>query len=127
MLQEDSDNRMESKINAKILKIRTVKNYPQAHNHLLIGKALEITNTYVRLHCRTYHYGSIINGPKDVQSGELMIRMVPWNRIEVINELPSDFDYINSTIAADKNGKVAFIDKKHSCLINSGTKYEIKY
>ena len=118
---------MEKSVITKIMKIRTVKNYPQAHNHLLIGKALEITNTYVRLHCRSYHYGSIVNSPKDVQVGELMIRMVPWSRIEVINELPSDFDYINNVIATDKNGKVAFQDNKHSCLIGSGTKYDVKY
>ena len=118
---------METKTNTKILKIRTVKNYPQAHNHLLIGKALAITQTYIRLHCRTYHYGGVINSPKDIQIGDLMIRMVPWNRIEVVNELPEDFDYINNIVAVDKNGVVTFQDKKYNCPISTGTKYDVKY
>ena len=127
MSQEDLDNNMQQKTNAKILKIRTIKNYPQAHNHLIVGKALEINSTFIRLHCRTYHYGGIINSPKDIHAGELMNRMIPWNRIEIVNELPSDFDYINNIVAADNDGKVAFKDKKHYCLINSGTKYDVKY
>ena len=36
----------------KIWKIRTIKNYPDAHNHLLVGKVLEITDSYVCIHCR---------------------------------------------------------------------------
>jgi len=56
-----------------------------------------------------------------------MIRMVPWNRIEVVSELPSDFDYINSIVAPDKKGVITFQDKKHICPIGSGTKYDVKY
>ena len=68
-------------------KIRTIKNYPDAHNHLLVGKVLEITDSYVRLHCRTYHFGRVINSPKDILIGGVMVRVVPWSRIEIINEL----------------------------------------
>ena len=111
----------------KIWKIRTIKNYPEAHNHLLVGKVLEITESYVRIHCRTYHFGRIINRPEDVQIGDLMIRVVPWSRIEIINELPPKFDYIRNTLIADKEGEVIFQDGQHTCPVGSGTKYEVRY
>ena len=37
---------MHEKQTKKIWKIRTVKNYPEAHNHLLIGEVLEIEKYY---------------------------------------------------------------------------------
>ncbi|MBN2593893.1 MAG: hypothetical protein JXA81_10330 [Sedimentisphaerales bacterium] len=111
----------------KIWKIRTIKNYPDAHNHLLVGKVLEITDSYVRIHCRTYHFGRIINRPEDVQIGNLMNRVVPWSRIEVINELPPTFDYIRNTITANKEGEVIFQDDQHTHPVGSGTRYEVRY
>ena len=118
-MAESSDN--------KIWKIRTIKNYPEAHNHLLVGKVLEITDSYVRIHCRTYHFGRIINSPEDVQIGNLMNRVVPWSRIEIINELPPTFDYIRNTITANKEGEVIFQDNQHTCPVGSGTGYEVRY
>jgi len=111
----------------KIWKIRTIKNYPEAHNHLLVGKVLETTDSYVRIHCRTYHFGRIINGPEDVQIGGLMNRVVPWSRIEIINELPPSFDYIRSTLVADREGEVIFQDGEYTSPVGSGTSYEVRY
>ena len=111
----------------KIWKIRTIKNYPEAHNHLLVGKVLNITDSYVRIHCRTYHFGRLINRPEDVQIGDLMNRVVPWSRIEIINELPPTFDYIRNTLIANKEGEVIFQDGQHACPVGSGTKYEVRY
>jgi len=111
----------------KIWKIRTIKNYSEAHNHLLVGKVLEVTSTYVCLHCRTYHFGGIINKPDDVQIGDLMNRIIPWSRIEIINELPPTFDYIRNTITANKEGEVIFQDKQYACPVGSVTKFEVRY
>jgi len=97
-----------------IWKIRTIKNYPEAHNHILVGKVLEITDSYVRLHCRTYHFGAVLNGPEDVLIGTVMVRVVPWSRIEIINELPPNYDYIKSTVIADKAGQVLFKDAQYA-------------
>lgn len=98
----------------KIWKIRTIKNYPEAHNHILVGKVLEITDSYVRMHCRTYHFGPVLNGPEDVLIGAVTVRVVPWSRIEIINELPTDYDYIKSTLIADKVGQVLFKDAQYA-------------
>lgn len=111
----------------KVWKIRTIKNYPDAHNHLLMGEVLEITDSYVRLLCRTYHFGRIINRPEDIQIGSLMIRAVPWSRIEIINEMPPMYDYRKSTLITNKEGEVLFSDGRHTHHVGSGTKYEVRY
>jgi hypothetical protein len=103
---------MQTQNDTKIWKVRTIKNYRDAHNHILVGKVLEITDSYVRLHCRSYHFGRILNQPRDVIVGAVMVRVVPWSRIEIINELPSGFDYIRSSLIADKEGEVLFSDKQ---------------
>jgi hypothetical protein len=105
----------------RIWKIRAIKNYPEAHNHILVGKVLEITDSYVRLHCRTFHFGPSLDSPEDVLIGDVMVRVIPWSRIEVINELPTDFDYIKSTVISDKPGQVLFKDKQYLCPIGRGS------
>lgn len=105
----------------KIWKIRAIKNYPEAHNHILVGKVLEITDSYVRLHCRTFHFGPSLDSPEDVLIGDVMVRVIPWSRIEVINELPTDFDYIKSTVISDKPGQVLFKDKQYLCPMGRGS------
>ncbi|MBN2139134.1 MAG: hypothetical protein JW720_15105 [Sedimentisphaerales bacterium] len=118
---------MTNNCQSPIWKIRTIKNYPEAHNHILVGKVLETTDSYVRLHCRTYHFCRVINGPEDIQIGSLMVRVVPWSRIEIINELPATFDYARSTLISDKSGEVLFQDERHVCPVGSGSPYEVKY
>ena len=109
----------------KIWKVRTVKNYPEAHNHLFIGEVLELTQSYIRLDCRTYHFGRTINNAKDIRSGTKGIRILPWNRIELINELPSSFDYSKGDLISNKDGKIALSDGKIDCVLSSS--YDNKY
>ena len=121
MSQEDSANRALPAGQPKVWKIRAIKNYPEAHNHILVGKVLEITDSYVRLHCRTFHFGPSLDSPEDVLIGDAMVRVIPWSRIEVINELPTDFDYIKSTVISDKPGQVLFKDKQYLCPMGRGS------
>ncbi len=109
----------------KIWKIRTVKNYPEAHNHLLIGEVLESNQSYIRLDCRTYHFGKNVNSAKDVRIGTKGVRILPWNRIELINELPSSFSYSEANLVANKEGKIALSDGKIKCVLSSS--YDNKY
>ena len=121
MLQVDSVDRTLPAGEPKIWKIRAIKNYPEAHNHILVGKVLEITESYVRLHCRTYHFGPVLNSPDDVLVGAVTIRVIPWSRIEIINELPANFDYVRSTVISDKPGQVLFRDRQYMCPIGRGS------
>jgi hypothetical protein len=121
MLQVDSVKRTPPVGEPKIWKIRAIKNYPEAHNHVLVGKILEITDSYVRLHCRTFHFGPALNSPEDVLVGAVTTRVIPWSRIEIINELPADFDYVKSMVISDKPGQVLFRDKQYLCPIGRGS------
>jgi hypothetical protein len=121
MSQDDLANPTPATGEPRIWKIRTIKNYPEAHNHILVGRVLEITESYVRLHCRTYHFGPVLNSPEDVLVGAVTIRVIPWSRIEIINELPANFDYVRSTVISDKPGQVLFKDKQYMCPIGRGS------
>ena len=111
--------------NKRIWKVRTVKNYPEAHNHLFIGQVLGATQYYIRLDCQTYHFGRNINNPKDIRCGARGVRILPWNRIELINELPSSFNYSQANIISNKDGKIALSDGKIDCVLSSS--YDNKY
>jgi hypothetical protein len=121
MSQADSANPLLATDQPTIWKIRAIKSYPEAHNHVLVGKVLEITESYVRLHCRTFHFGPSLDSPEDVLVGDVMVRVIPWSRIEIINELPADFDYVKSTVIGDKPGQVLFKDKQYLCPIGRGS------
>jgi hypothetical protein len=108
----------------KIWKIRTIKNYPEAHNHIFIGEVLNITDSYVRLKCRTYHFRRSVNGPKDIRIGEVGIRIIPWNRIEVINEIEPAFKYREAKLSLEAN-KVILSDGIFSYIVASS--YDSRY
>jgi hypothetical protein len=124
MLQGDLDKMTEQE-DKSIWKVRTVKNYLEAHNHLFIGRVLQLTQSYVRLDCRTYHFGKTINSVKDIRAGMKCIRILPWNRIELINELPSSFDYSKAELVSNKEGKIALSDGKTECILSSS--YDNRY
>jgi hypothetical protein len=124
MLQGDLD-KMTKQEDKSIWKVRTVKNYPEAHNHLFIGRVLQLTQSYVRLDCRTYHFGKTINSVKDIRAGMKGIRILPWNRIELINELPSSFDYSKAELVSNKEGKIVLSDGKIDCILSSS--YDNRY
>lgn len=90
----------------RIVRIRWVKPYAQAHNHVAVGEVRRETNNYLTLYCRTFHFGTKIGDVRGNKSrlsvdeevsgiieGKLMIRSIPWSRIEVITELPEDTDW----------------------------------
>lgn len=108
----------------KIWKIRTIKNYPEAHNHLCVGEVVNIGDSYVRLKCRTYHFGRNLNGPRDVRVGETGFRIIPWSRIEIINELEATFNYEQAKLNLEQNG-VVLSDGKFSYAIASS--YDSRY
>jgi len=101
----------------KIWKIRTIKDYAGAHNHLLIGCVLEINDACIRLHCRSYHFSQELNSPQDVSEGALMVRIIPWQRIEIINELSNSFGYTKAKLTTNDSGMVIVHDGVYACTI----------
>jgi hypothetical protein len=102
-----------------VWKIRTVKDYPDAHNHLFVGQVKGVNDNYVRLECKTFHYGRRINSLQDIREGAYEVRILPWNRIEVINELSPDFDVAQAKISIDKDGNTTLCCGKLTCVISS--------
>lgn len=100
-----------------IWKIRSIKPYHEAHNHLLIGQIMSRDDVCVELMCRSFHYGRAVNSTKDIAVGEIGKRIVPWGRIEVINELPVSFDFQAAQIKANDKGGIDFTDGHCSCPI----------
>lgn len=90
----------------KIWKLRTVKDYPGAKNHVFVGKVVEINSSFVMLDCRTYHFGKNVNLPRDVHCGDVELRMVPWSRIELVNLIDENFDYKKAEVIKDDKGNI---------------------
>jgi hypothetical protein len=63
----------------------------------------------------------MLNSPQDVLVGAVMVRVIPWHRIEIVNELPANFDYVRSTVISDKPGQVLFKDNQYLCPIGRGS------
>ncbi len=93
-----------------IWKIRTIKDYPQAHTHIIIGKVLEMRSAWVKTISRTYHFGSSVSNIRAIRVGELMTRIIPWNRIEIINELNNNFDFKNAKLKLNEKNEIILTD-----------------
>jgi hypothetical protein len=100
----------------EVWKVRCVKPYKSANNHLFVGYMLSNTITHVRLKCRTFHFGKLAMGLKDVSCGTFSERIVPWNRIECINVLDPNFD-VEKARLTEKDGELEFSDGTYGCTI----------
>ena len=90
-------------LEGKVIRVRWVKSYPSAHNHVAIGDVLGETPRYVVLLCKTYHFRNNVGGAEGqlcpgkyvagILEGEKSVRVIPWSRIEVINELSETTDW----------------------------------
>jgi len=90
-------------LSGKVVRVRWVKMYPSAHNHVAIGDVLQETPYYLTLLCKTYHFGHGSGTQRaflvpnvcvgGIVGGEKAIRSIPWSQIEVINELPPETDW----------------------------------
>ena len=102
-----------------IWKVRAIKPYPEAHNHLLIGRVLAQHGPCVSLFCRSFHFGRNVNSIKEIVAGPLGKRIIPWSRIEIINELPASFDFEHAKLVKDSKGNVLLAAGGDSCPVAS--------
>jgi hypothetical protein len=103
----------------EIWKVRAVKLYPEAHTHLLVGRVVARDDASIKLMCRSFHYGRVVGGVRDISVGELAMRIIPWSRVEIINELPASFDFQKAKLEADGRGSVVYSDGQSAQLIAS--------
>ncbi|AQQ10363.1 hypothetical protein L21SP3_02195 [Sedimentisphaera cyanobacteriorum] len=106
-------------MNAKecVWKVRSVKSYPEAKNHIFVGKPSEINSTYVLLKCKTFHFGKNVNTVRDIQVGKVEYRIMPWSRIEIVNVLDKDFEYKSAQLSMGEKGQINLTDGSKEVLI----------
>ena len=113
-------------LEGKILKVRWVKPYAQAHGHVAIGVVLRETAMYLMMMCKTYHCARTVGGKKGVLvpgeyvggilEGEKSIRIIPWSKVEVANELPDDTDW-EAPACIEENGLCRLDNRQKTMII----------
>jgi hypothetical protein len=89
----------------KVVKVRWVKPYESARNHICIGEVVEETPQYLKVLGRTYHFRKPTN-LKAIKASQVKTRWIPWGRIEVVTELHPDTDWRNLELHVDPNNRV---------------------
>ena len=89
----------------QIVKVRWVKPYDSAQNHICIGEVVEETPQYLKVLGRTFHFRKPVNA-RTVQASNPKIRWIPWNRIEVVTELHPDTDWRNLQLKLDEANRL---------------------
>ena len=94
---------------ARIVKIRWVKAYEGAQNHVCIGQVVEETPNVLKVRGRTWHFRRPQGGAKTVVSSQAKLRWIPWERIEVVTELPEDTDWEHLRFEVDPQGRLCAV------------------
>lgn len=104
---------------AKVVKIRWVKPYEGAQNHICIGEVLEESPNYLKVFGKTFHFRKPQGHAKAVQYSSPKTRWIPWSRIEVVTELPEGIDWRNIRFTVDAQNRLCVAgDSPHSDLIS---------
>jgi len=116
---------MSKELKGKIVRLRWVKNYKEACNHVAIGKVIEENYRYLMLEGKTFHFRSLVNingTGQGVRTGDLAVRVIPWSMIEVLHVLPKGCDFANSRPLFDDDGNL-YLNNKQRTIISSKEVY----
>ena len=103
----------------KIWQVRLVKEHGGDDGLVLVGRVLRRDDVSVKFHSKSFNIPGDVRRLRDVGVGPLATRIVPWHRVEVIHELPPDFDFARATLAIDHEGNYALFDGFSSCVVLS--------
>lgn len=107
---------MKEYLNGKNVRIRCRKDYPDAHTHIMIGKVKEETQNYIVVEGKTFHFRRLVDPMRNqVHAGDVMVRALPWENIEIIHELVPKTDY-KADFDFDKNGNLILKDDKKTVI-----------
>lgn len=83
------------KAKVKVVKVRQVKDYPDAKNHIMVGEVIAETLQYLKMKCRTFTFPTLsgYRAPSAIKVSSIKTRWIPWCRIAVVTELTPDFDW----------------------------------
>lgn len=103
----------------EIWKVRQKKAYPDATNHIYLGKVIKQYATHIVMDCVTFHFDKNIDvtAQNKVVTGMRRVRRIPWSQIEVSHDISADFDYTKAEVETDEEGTVVFKHGEISCII----------
>ncbi len=102
---------MSDYLQGKNVRLRCRKSYPGAHTHIIIGKVEEENSRYIAVKGRAFHFSRLVDGMRNqVHTGIAMVRIIPWENVEVIHWLGAKVDW-NADFDFDKNGNLVLLDK----------------
>ncbi len=102
---------MKNYLTGKNVRLRCRKGYAEAHTHIIIGCVAEETAKYIAIKGRAFHFRGILQELRSqIHCGETMIRIVPWENIEVIHWISEKTDW-EADIRFDKAGNLVLDDK----------------
>lgn len=90
-----------------IWKIRAEKPYAGATNHVIVGELVEETDRYVRMRCRTFHFGKPV-ATAQVHVGGIKTRLFPWHTIAYVTVLAPDFPWKEAAPELTESGDIVF-------------------
>lgn len=90
----------------RIVKVRMVKKYKDAKNHVCIGEVKRETASYIVVKGVTFHFGSVFSQPPTLVRGEMKTRWIPWHQVEIVTELAADLDWLNEEFTLDDTGDI---------------------
>ena len=100
----------------KIVRIRCKKDYPDAHTHVIIGKVVDETTRYIVISGRAFHFRRLVDRLRNqVQAGDVMVRIVPGENIEVIHWISEKTD-ASADFEFDGKGNLVLRDKPHTVI-----------
>jgi hypothetical protein len=103
----------------KIWKVRIKKEYPEATNHIAVGKIIDETPYYLKLECKTFHFKrpTLSAG---IFTGAKKIRIFPWTMIAYASELPENFNWEEAKPFLTEHGDIKLKELKEEVGIKGG-------
>ena len=100
----------------KFIRIRCRKAYHGAHNHVLIGRVVEETASYLAVYGKTFHFSRLFDGLKNqVLTGAVTTRIVPWSNIEIAHLQSGSVDF-EADFGFDEQGNLVLHDAANTVI-----------
>lgn len=102
----------------RIIKVKWVKTFKGGRNRISIGELIEEGPRYLKLKCRTFDFGKIAYGLGGIHKIDEEIRLIPWETIELLYELPEDTDW-HAELAFDDKSCVVLENQHHTLITDT--------
>ena len=103
----------------QIVKVRWIKQYPGARNHVCVGELLEEAPQYIKVRGKIFHFGKT-STIQAVKTAPIDTVLIPWNRIEVIHVLSPETDWETANFAINDQGNLVIANPQGTTIGDKG-------